>query len=131
MVSSMSVSEVAPGQPVGDGGLIFGLSDGTPGGDAVAQLPVAPAEPLSADETAALIARLAALTGQTGDKVDFNLPEAILPPPRPGDTVESTIPPQEELAPPLHPDPGPQADQRNRPARFGSAAKAGVSAKRR
>ncbi|MBP7963970.1 MAG: Ig-like domain-containing protein [Caldilineaceae bacterium] len=115
MVSSMSVSEFAPGQPVGEGGLVFGLSDGTPGGDAVAQLPVAPAEPLSADETAALIARLAALTGQIGDKVDFNLPEAILPPPRPGDTVESTFPPQEDLAPPVQPDPGPLAVLRYSP----------------
>ncbi len=116
MVSSMSVSEVVgPGQSGGDGGLVFELSDGSPDGGAVAQLPVAPADALSADETAALLARLPALTGQTGDKVDFNLPEETLPAPRPGDTVESTFPPKEALTPPVQPDPGPLAVLRYSP----------------
>lgn len=116
MVSSISVNDiVAPEQSGGDGGLVFELSDGTPAGDAATQLPVALAEALPGDETAALLDRLPALTGQTGDKVDFNLPEEILPPPRPGDTVESTFPPKEALTPPAQPDPGPLAVLRYSP----------------
>ncbi len=77
------VGPIGPGQDGEDSGLVFQLSDGTPGGDAAAQLPVALADPLADDETAALIARLPALTGQTGDKTDFNLPEETLPAPAP------------------------------------------------
>ncbi len=71
--------------------------------------PVPPAEtqPLTAQETEALLKRLAALEDQTGDQQEFRLPPETLPAPRPGETIEQEFPPAETAPPVTQPAAGP------------------------
>jgi uncharacterized protein YfaS (alpha-2-macroglobulin family) len=65
-------------------------------GSAMAQSPVtntvAASEPLSAEETQALLDRLPAIETEAGDQVEFNLPPDSLEPPTVAETIESTFP---------------------------------------
>ena len=75
------------------------LSQGQAEPQAVEPRPVATGQPLSADEVAALLARLPKITPLPGDDQDFNLAQQPIPPPRPGATVAQPIPPNPA---PLH-----------------------------
>ncbi|MFZ5912038.1 MAG: alpha-2-macroglobulin family protein [Chloroflexota bacterium] len=90
-------SEATPGAPT------IRLSDGNAQPQAVEPLPLAVGEPLSDEETAAILARLPALAPLPGEQVDFKLPDEVLPPPRPGATIEESFPaPAGEAAPEVY-----------------------------
>ncbi len=58
-------------------------------------LPAATGEPLSPEAVGLILSRLPALTPDPDDQTEFNLPQEILPPPRPGNTIQETFPPLE------------------------------------
>ncbi|MBT7326338.1 MAG: hypothetical protein HN855_14365, partial [Anaerolineae bacterium] len=51
-------------------------------------------DPLAGEELASLLARLPALVADPSDTTDFNLPDEVIPPPRPGETLEESFPPE-------------------------------------
>jgi uncharacterized protein YfaS (alpha-2-macroglobulin family) len=79
----------------GDGQLPIRLSEGQPALQEVAFLQPISGEPLLEDEIAAILARLPAFAAEPEDQVELLLPEDLLPPPRPGETVEEPFPPPE------------------------------------
>ena len=81
-------------------GLQIDLSEGAEQPDVVEQPPLAPAEPLDDEAIQALLDRVPPLAVGETDQVEFRLPEEVLPPPRPGATVDETFPPTEEGAAP-------------------------------
>ncbi len=94
---TIPTAEATPGIPT------IRLSDGNPQPQAVESLPLAVGEPLSDEETAAILARLPALAPLPGEQVDFKLPDEILPPPRPGATIDEPFPaPPEATAPEVY-----------------------------
>ncbi|MCY0989417.1 MG2 domain-containing protein [Nannocystis sp. ILAH1] len=80
----------------------------------VGQPPVK-AEPLTEARAAKLLARLPALTQETGDKKTFALREQSLPAPRPGKTVTQAFPPPGEAPAPERAEAGPLAVTRAMP----------------
>ncbi|MFZ0548770.1 MAG: alpha-2-macroglobulin family protein [Candidatus Promineifilaceae bacterium] len=70
-----------------NGRLVFSLSKGQEGSDTYELLPVAVGTPLSPEEIQQILDRLPPATAAPGDQVEFNLPDEILPPPQPGETV--------------------------------------------
>ncbi|MEE4195843.1 MAG: Ig-like domain-containing protein, partial [Anaerolineae bacterium] len=64
-------------------------------------------EPLTQAQIDAILARLPELVSEEGDQVDFNVPPDILPPPRPGETIEVPFPPEEDAAAPDEGEAGP------------------------
>jgi len=76
-------------------GINIQLSDGKPGAEIVATLPVATGVPLSPEDIQLIYSRLPALTPDPNDQTDFNPPQELLPPPRPGNVVEGQFPPLE------------------------------------
>ena len=83
----------------GETPLIFRLSEGVPQPDVVAPSVFTKGAPLGDEELTALLARLPALIADPSDKVDFNLPDDVIPPPRPGATIEEAFPPEGGAAP--------------------------------
>jgi alpha-2-macroglobulin len=82
--------------------LLISLSEGQALPDAFASNPLVTGEPLTDDEIAQILARLPELTGQPTDEQDFNLPDELIPPPRPGTTITQTFPPPPtEAEPPV------------------------------
>ncbi len=75
------------------GELLIRLSAGQAGPSEIVPVQLAFGEPMSAEEIAAILARLPELVLGAGDQVDFNLPTESPPPPRPGETVEEPFPP--------------------------------------
>ncbi len=71
------------------------LSEGQSQPQTVEVLPVTTGEPLSSEEIALILSRLPALTPDPDQQTEFNLPQEILPPPRPGNTIEEPFPPLE------------------------------------
>ncbi len=71
------------------------LSEGQSQPQTVEVLPATSGEPLSPEEIALIFSRLPALTPDPDQQVELNLPQEILPPPRPGNTIEETFPPLE------------------------------------
>jgi hypothetical protein len=76
-----------------EGRLVIQLSEGEAQYQATEPLPVAVGQPLSEEEIAAILARLPELELEPQDQVDFRLPEDLVPPPRPGQTIEEPFPP--------------------------------------
>jgi uncharacterized protein YfaS (alpha-2-macroglobulin family) len=72
------------------------LSAGQPQPQQAAPLPQAQGEPLPQDALERILARLPDLPGSPDDAQDFRFPEEVLPPPRPGQTVEQPFPPAPE-----------------------------------
>lgn len=70
------------------------LSEGQEQPEQAEPLPLASGETLSADEIAAIFARLPALIRDPDDQEDFRLPDEVIPPPRTGDTIDETFPAQ-------------------------------------
>ncbi len=74
-------------------GLAIELEEGSAQPQPGETLPPAPAEPLDDAATETLLGRLPAMEGEAEDVQDFRLPEASLPAPRTGVTVQETFPP--------------------------------------
>lgn len=70
------------------------LSEGQEQPEQVEPLPLATGEPLSAEQIVTVLARLPALLRDLDDQQDFRLPDEVVPPPRTGETVEETFPPE-------------------------------------
>ncbi len=73
--------------------LAIRLSEGQPAPQLAAALPVTSGEPLSEEEIERILARLPELVTEPEDEEEFKLPEDVLPPPRPGETIEGEFPP--------------------------------------
>ncbi|HMX20913.1 MAG TPA: alpha-2-macroglobulin family protein [Anaerolineales bacterium] len=86
--------------------ILVDLSSGQSQPENTNPLPQATGEPLSSAEIEAILARLPALTADSA-AMDFNIPQEILPPPRPGNTVEETFPPFETESGPGEVESGP------------------------
>lgn len=71
----------------------FQLSEGQAQPQEYVPVPQTAGESLPEADLAAVLARLPELTGKTGDQVEFKIPEEVLPPPRPGETVKEPFPP--------------------------------------
>ncbi len=85
--------------------LLIRLSEGQALPDEFLANPLVTGDPLTEDEIAQILARLPELTGEIEDEQPFNLPDELLPPPRPGTTVSQPFPPPPaEAAPPAVPD---------------------------
>ncbi|MDO9087058.1 MAG: alpha-2-macroglobulin family protein [Anaerolineaceae bacterium] len=77
------------------------LSEGSSDYKPPEELPIIVGEPLSDSEIAEIIARLPNLPQDKDLQSDFNIPPEILPPPRPGETIEQPFPFEPtELQPP-------------------------------
>src|SRR5688572_23868543 len=76
-------------------GIDLALSDGQAQPQTVEALPLATGEPLSPKEIEAILARLPDLPFAPNEQTTFNLPQEVLPPPRPGNTLKETFPPLE------------------------------------
>ena len=83
------------------------LSEGQQEPQAFEPLAVETGEPLTAEEIAAILDRLAELPPATELQTDLKLPEELLPPPRPGDTIEQAFPPAPEDVAPVAVESGP------------------------
>ncbi len=83
------------------------LSEGQARPQAAETNPVATGEPLSADEIEPILSRLPELTPEPDQQVEFNLPQEVLPPPRPGNTVTESFPPLDTGPTPGSVDTGP------------------------
>jgi len=88
-------------------GLDIELSDGKPGAEIVETLPVATGEPLSPEEIQLIYARLPELTPAPDEQTEFNPPQELLPPPRPGNVVKEEFPPLETGSTPVESEAGP------------------------
>ena len=73
--------------------LTFSLGPGQAQPDNQTSNPVVDGTPLTDAEIAQILARLPELTGEAGDVQDYNLPDALLPPPLTGDTIDEPFPP--------------------------------------
>jgi len=88
-------------QSSGDGGeddkygIDIGLSDGQSQPQMVEAFPLATGEPLSPAEIELILSRLPTLAPVPGAQTEFKLPQEVLPPPRPGNTIKETFPPLE------------------------------------
>ncbi|HRQ37675.1 MAG TPA: alpha-2-macroglobulin family protein [Chloroflexota bacterium] len=69
------------------------LSEGQAVPQTFQALPPVTGDPLTEAEIAQILARLPELTGEVGDSQPFRLPDKLLPPPRPGQTITQTFPP--------------------------------------
>jgi uncharacterized protein YfaS (alpha-2-macroglobulin family) len=83
------------------------LSDGQSQPQTADALPLATGEPLSSEEIGSILSRLPTLTPAPNEQTEFNLPQEILPPPHPGNTVKETFPPLEAGSTPEAVDTGP------------------------
>lgn len=108
---------VEPGEPIvtvaGAGGTAVGgstlgitLNEGIATESAASSAEVIAGTPLTADETAALIARLPAWNVSDDDRTDFRLPVPTLTPPE-ADSIDASFPPEVAADPDDTPDLGP------------------------
>jgi len=81
-------------------GLRVVLSDAENKDDAASSVAAAQSQPISAAQTAKLLARLPQLEEEHGDRKVFALREGSLPAPRTGETVDVSFPPKPEVLPP-------------------------------
>ncbi|MBN1266499.1 MAG: hypothetical protein JXA25_13465 [Anaerolineales bacterium] len=75
------------------------LSEGQDHPEQVEPVPLAIGEPLSADTVLAILSRLPALAPEPDSSLDFRLPEDVIPPPRTGETISQSFPPDEDMGP--------------------------------
>ena len=87
--------------------LLIRLSEGQADLQAAESLPVLVGEPLSDEQIEQILARLPALVVDLDDQVDFRLPDDLLPPPRPGETIEEEFPPPPPSVTPAEVETGP------------------------
>ncbi|MBE0687749.1 MAG: hypothetical protein IH585_17285, partial [Anaerolineaceae bacterium] len=70
-------------------------------------LPVVIGEPLTEEEISAILARLPDLPAMKDLQSEFNIPPEVLPPPRPGETIDQPFPILPEESQPVEVDEGP------------------------
>lgn len=75
--------------------IYIGLSEGQPQPQMMEAVPLATGEPISPEEIELILSRLPALTPAPDEQTAFNLPQEVLPPPRPGETIKESFPPFE------------------------------------
>jgi len=90
-----TVTTISSSQNSGEAFFIH-LSEGQQKPQAYEPLPVASGEPLTEEEISAILDRLAELPPATELQTDLKLPEELLPPPRPGETIGQAFPPAPE-----------------------------------
>jgi len=90
-VSSQIIVE-DPGVNSNAGGLQIILSEGSEQPASTEPITVAPSEPLPGDAVQTILDRLPPLETEIDDQQEFRLPEELLPPPRPGETITETFP---------------------------------------
>ena len=73
------------------------LSEGQPPQQVFENLPPSTGEALSEAEIDRILERLAPLAPATVEQTDFNPPADLLPPPRPGETIQDRFPPAETV----------------------------------
>ncbi len=88
-------------------GLNIELSEGQDQPDEIVNLPATTGEPLSDGESELILARLPEIETDPEDEVDFRLPDEIIPPPRPGETIDEPFPPDEAALGPEEVEPSP------------------------
>ena len=76
-------------------GIRIELTDGQSQPQTVEVLPLSTGEPLSLEEIELILSRLPSLPLDPDDQSAFTLPQEVLPPPRPGNTVKEIFPPLE------------------------------------
>ncbi len=84
---------VGSGSSQPGGGLTFRLTEGQAPGGHISHNKVDPGKPMTAAQTAALLARAPALVARVGDTKGFTFRARSLPPPRTGKTVKELFPP--------------------------------------
>jgi len=89
-------SESVPLDEIDEVPLTFTLSEGSETPDEIISSAYVPGDPLPDEELASLLDRLPALVQSADDAVELNLPDEVIPPPRPGETVEQPFPFDEE-----------------------------------
>jgi uncharacterized protein YfaS (alpha-2-macroglobulin family) len=77
----------------GDYNIRVGLSDGQAQNQTPVPVPVATYEPLTAQEIETIFARLPVLPVSPDEQTEFSYPVELLPPPRPGRTIQEQFPP--------------------------------------
>ncbi len=82
----------APATTNEESGLQFRLSDGVDVPEARSTTKLAPASELSQSETESIVSRLPPMTIDSSDTQEFALREGSLPPPRTGNTIETSFP---------------------------------------
>ena len=88
-------------------GIRLELSDGQPQPATADVFPLATGEPLAPDEIESILSRLPALPLDSDDQATLNLPQDVLPPPRPGETIKEPFPPLDTEPTPGAVDAGP------------------------
>jgi alpha-2-macroglobulin len=89
----------------GSGGrLQIRLSKGQEQGDSYELLPVIGGDPLPPEALEQILDRLTPVGVDAEDRQDFQLPEELLPPPRPGQTIDEPFPLPPDLSPPAVPE---------------------------
>jgi alpha-2-macroglobulin len=106
-VSPARSEPIPPSPGSGGSGLQITLSEGSQQLTTTETITVAPATPLSDIDTKALLDRLPPLTTTVTDTQEFRLPDAPLPPPRPGVTIAETFPPTQTAPAPTTVEGGP------------------------
>jgi len=79
---------------------IINLSEGKSDYKPPEELPVIAGEPLTAEEIATILSRLPNLPKDESIQEEFKLPPEVLPPPRPGDTIDQPFPNDPEISSP-------------------------------
>ncbi|TFG65907.1 MAG: hypothetical protein E4H32_01000, partial [Nitrospirales bacterium] len=78
--------------------LTFTLSEGKENADIFVPPTYVQGESLADEELASLLNRLPTLVAGLSDTTDFNFPDEVIPPPRPGETLKETFPPEEDAS---------------------------------
>ena len=93
-IEGVTTSVTTPGKR-GTASLLLAVSEGQEGAQQpVEPVPLANGEPLSEEDAQQIVDRLPELTAVSTDILDFNLPDAPIPAPRPGDTIDQPFPPE-------------------------------------
>src|SRR5512138_2978234 len=76
------------------------LSEGKAHPQTAVSIPLATGDPLTPEEIQRILSRLPDLPVDPSTQVEFKLPTAPIPPPRTGETIKQTFPPEESAVPP-------------------------------
>ncbi|MCD4753926.1 MAG: hypothetical protein K8R40_12715, partial [Anaerolineaceae bacterium] len=93
-------NQTQEGEENGDGFTIV-LSEGSSTPQQIIPIEPVKGEPLTQAEIDVILARLPVMEMQPDDQVEFKLPPEVLPPPRPGNTIEHSFPPDEDAIAPV------------------------------
>ncbi len=95
VVNGISSQPLGTSIPADKYGIQIQLSNGQSQPQTQEALPLATGEPLSPEEIEVILSRLPTLPVDPDEQTEFHVPSEVLPPPRPGNTIEETFPPLE------------------------------------